>query len=81
MVQKHDADRVESTRKCLRNALSKCISFGGRPYLYGFQELDAAQTRLLFGDALGRVEKLRQVRGNYRWRAALLEVLKGDARA
>ncbi|MGW5217096.1 FAD-binding protein [Nocardia sp. NPDC004085] len=50
---------VDATRTALRGLLERCLELGGRPYLYGFDVLDAAPAERLYGADLARLAQLR----------------------
>ncbi|WP_067800787.1 FAD-binding protein [Nocardia beijingensis] len=50
---------VAATRTALRGVLERCLELGGRPYLYGFDVLDAAAAEQLYGTDLPRLAQLR----------------------
>jgi FAD/FMN-containing dehydrogenase len=55
------ADRasLHAVRAELRRCLERCIELGGRPYMYGWHELDASLTQRAFGPSLNCLRALR----------------------
>jgi hypothetical protein len=54
-----DPAAVAATRTVFRGLLERCLELGGRPYLYGSNDLDPALTERLYGTELGRLAQLR----------------------
>ncbi|MBF6451378.1 FAD-binding protein [Nocardia elegans] len=50
---------IDATRSALRECFQHCCESGGRPYLYGVTELDAATAERLYGDDVDRLGHLR----------------------
>ena len=49
----------------MKLCLDKCLELGGRPYLYGWHELDAAKLQQLYGPDFDRfLELKRQIDSN-----------------
>lgn len=44
----------------MKICLDKCLELGGRPYLYGWHELDAAGMRNLYGHDYDRFLELKR---------------------
>ncbi|HEY6561023.1 MAG TPA: FAD-binding protein [Polyangiaceae bacterium] len=63
MVSRWDPLKIETARACLKAVLGQCIALGGRPYLYGFNELDEQQRTLIYGEPWRRLSELRSASG------------------
>lgn len=63
MVSRWNPTLLAKTLPLLREALKHCQSLGGRPYLYGFNEMDEAMKVSLYGDDYHRLQALRQHHG------------------
>ncbi|MCY0935372.1 hypothetical protein [Streptomyces sp. H34-S4] len=60
-IGKSDSHAVAETRRVLRRLLAACAEAKGRPYPYGYHELDAALLEGFYGaPALRRLESLRE---------------------
>lgn len=60
-IEKSDSHAVAETRRVLRRLLAACAEAKGRPYLYGYHELDAELLEGFYGaPALRRLESLRE---------------------
>lgn len=61
MVPETDPRLTEVVRGALRQCLDRVLALGGRPYLYGWYELDEAARRHLYGADWTRFLELRAV--------------------
>jgi FAD/FMN-containing dehydrogenase len=59
MVPTGDAAALALLRRTLRSCLDACVELGGRPYLYGWHELEPRTLARLYGDS---IETLREIR-------------------
>jgi len=59
-VERDDEERAAACRSALRMALATCVELGGRPYLYGWNELDEHTRRQLYGHDYDRLLELRR---------------------
>ena len=59
MVPPGGAAALALLRRTLRSCLEACVELGGRPYLYGWHELDSRQRSRLYG---GSIEELREIK-------------------
>ncbi|MET9834752.1 FAD-binding protein [Streptomyces sp. NPDC006385] len=59
LVDRRDPLAVAATRRALRTLLERCRDLGGRPYLYGTNDLDAPLLKDLYGTDLDRLAQLR----------------------
>jgi FAD/FMN-containing dehydrogenase len=59
MLPPGDAGARARVRAALAECLARCVALGGRPYLYGWYELDEATRRGLYGDDWTRFLALR----------------------
>lgn len=59
MVPEGDAAALANARRSLRWALERCAHHGGRPYLYGWNDLDDPLLARLYGDSLETIARLR----------------------
>ena len=60
MVPVRDHTGLTAVRDALRRCLVRCIELGGRPYMYGWHELDASLMQRAFGDGLECLRALRR---------------------
>ncbi|MEO7087033.1 MAG: FAD-binding protein [Gemmatimonadaceae bacterium] len=58
-VPRGDGTRLARARANAAECLQACVNLGGRPYLYGWHELDQSQTRCVYGESLNRLQQLR----------------------
>ena len=58
-VPRGDDARLARVRRTAARCLEACIDLGGRPYLYGWCELNAASARRVYGDSLDQLRQLR----------------------
>jgi FAD/FMN-containing dehydrogenase len=59
-VDRADRAGVDACQAALRSALETCLELGGRPYLYGWHELDRDSKRKLYGRDYDRLLELRR---------------------
>jgi hypothetical protein len=59
MVPPGGAAALELVRRTLRSCLDACVELGGRPYLYGWHELEPRSLSRLYGDS---IETLREIK-------------------
>jgi FAD/FMN-containing dehydrogenase len=59
-IDRDDEPRIAASRTALRSALDACLALGGRPYLYGWHELDERVRRQLYGREYDRLLELRR---------------------
>jgi FAD/FMN-containing dehydrogenase len=59
MVPPGAAARLALLRRSLRSCLDACVELGGRPYLYGWHELEARQWSRLYD---GSIEAVREIK-------------------
>ncbi|WP_433602254.1 FAD-binding protein [Nocardia sp. CA-135953] len=50
---------ISATRHVFRDLLERCCELGGRPYLYGVNDLDGSLAERLYGTDLNRLAQLR----------------------
>ncbi|MEW5985418.1 MAG: cysteine peptidase family C39 domain-containing protein [Chloroflexota bacterium] len=55
-----DLEGVAAVQAVLRLALAKCLTLGGRPYLYGWHEMDEQVRRQVYGRAYEELKQLRR---------------------
>ncbi|MBF6300249.1 FAD-binding protein [Nocardia amamiensis] len=55
----HDPAATAATRDVFHELLERCCELGGRPYLYGANDLDDAMTERLYGADLDHLAQLR----------------------
>jgi len=60
MVSKWNLDLLWGTIEILKTTLNKCQELGGRPYLYGWNDLDEHMKRDFYGDDYERLLELRK---------------------
>ena len=60
MVSKWNLDLLWGTIEILKITLKKCQELGGRPYLYGWNDLDEHMKRDFYGDDYERLFELRE---------------------
>ncbi|MBU3066251.1 FAD-binding protein [Nocardia sp. NEAU-G5] len=56
---RRDSTATAATRRVFRDLLERCCELGGRPYLYGVNNLDRALAERLYGNNLDRLAQLR----------------------
>lgn len=61
IVDRHDHETVAAIRRIFRILLEQCCELGGRPYLYGVNELDRPLMNRLYGTDLNRLAQLRSL--------------------
>jgi hypothetical protein len=61
MVPEGDDAGTELVQDALLRALDLVVKLGGRPYLYGWNPLDAHKKKMLYGEATEHLHRLRQV--------------------
>lgn len=59
-VAPSDQAGIEAAKKVHDACLERCIELGGRPYLYGWNSLDAARRQALYGEDDERLRALRR---------------------
>ncbi len=59
-VPKAGRQALEQATGAMRICLDKCLELGGRPYLYGWHELDAARMQKLYGPDFDRFRELKR---------------------
>lgn len=59
-IELDDPAGLELVRAIFRQLLATCLAWGGRPYLYGFHQLDEATKTKLYGQAYRHLTQLRQ---------------------
>ena len=59
-VPQDDRRALDQVTKAMRICLDKCLELEGRPYLYGWHELDAAMLQQLYGPDYDRFRELKQ---------------------
>jgi FAD/FMN-containing dehydrogenase len=60
MVAPGDEQDLERAKEALRQTLARAIELGGRPYLYGWNELDDAAKSKLYGAGYARLVALKR---------------------
>jgi FAD/FMN-containing dehydrogenase len=60
MVPAHRPAELNAVRDQLRRCLERCIELGGRPYMYGWHELDDSLLQRAFGPSLHCLRALRR---------------------
>lgn len=60
MVAPGDEQDLERAKEALRQTLARAIELGGRPYLYGWNELDDATKSKLYGASYTRLVALKR---------------------
>jgi FAD/FMN-containing dehydrogenase len=60
VVEMEDEPGLAFIRQLFRQGLKLCVAENGRPYLYGFHELDEAAKEHLYGDNYQHLKQLRQ---------------------
>jgi FAD/FMN-containing dehydrogenase len=63
MVSRWNPALLAKTLPLLKAALTQCQALEGRPYLYGFNEMDEAMKIKLYGDDYHRLQAIRQDHG------------------
>ncbi|QSQ21783.1 FAD-binding oxidoreductase [Pyxidicoccus parkwayensis] len=58
-IEPGDDARAERAREAHRDFLARCLELGGRPYLYGCNELTPEQMQRLYGEDYARLKALR----------------------
>jgi FAD/FMN-containing dehydrogenase len=58
--RRSDRAGLEAVRAAHRACLEKCLELGGRPYLYGWMELDRDARQAVYGQDYARMRTLRQ---------------------
>jgi len=61
MVPAGDAEALARVQRAYARCLERCVELGGRPYLYGWAELDQGLCRRLYGPDWDRLGALRRV--------------------
>ncbi|WP_372365994.1 FAD-binding protein [Candidatus Uabimicrobium sp. HlEnr_7] len=59
-VPENDTTGVNYVREALKRSLQKVVSLGGRPYLYGWNDLDNKMRNSLYGDSCEKMINLCQ---------------------
>ncbi len=59
IVPQGDQDGLQRVKAMMRVMLAECVRQGGRPYLYGWHEMDAAMKEQLYGPAYQELHRLR----------------------
>jgi FAD/FMN-containing dehydrogenase len=60
MIPRHRPERLAAVRQAASRSLQAALELGGRPYRYGWHDLDESAHRQLYGDAVDRVADLRR---------------------
>lgn len=60
MVPRRDDATLRAVQAASSRCLDKCVELGGRPYLYGWHELDRATVRRLYGVDYQRLVELKE---------------------
>ncbi|WP_433710595.1 FAD-binding protein [Nocardia sp. CA-084685] len=58
-IERDAATTTAAIRRLFRDLLERCCELGGRPYLYGVNDLDGSLARQLYGTDLYRLGELR----------------------
>lgn len=59
-VPRSDRESLAKIHSLQRETLARCLECGGRPYLAGWYDLDAATLREIYGDDLEELRRLRR---------------------
>ena len=59
-IEPGEDEKAQLAQAAHRDFLARCLELGGRPYLYGSNELTAEQMRQLYGGAYERMRALRR---------------------
>ncbi len=60
IVPQGDEVGLAKVKEMMKVMLAECVKRGGRPYLYGWHEMDASLKSQLYGDAYQELHQLRQ---------------------
>lgn len=60
MISKKDLNGLTKVQKMLKETLTFCLTLGGRPYLYGWHELDQQTKHIIYSPHYAHLQQLRQ---------------------
>ena len=60
IVPQGDVAGLQRVKEMMQVMLAECVKQGGRPYLYGWHEMDTAMKEQLYGNAYQELHQLRK---------------------
>jgi FAD/FMN-containing dehydrogenase len=61
MIPERDRPLAGRVAETMSRCLDRCRDLGGRPYRYGWHQIDGAMERALYGSAVDRLAEIRGV--------------------